>query len=657
MSSSSSSSSTNPPQWIYDVFLSFRGEDTRDNFVSHLYNALSNAAINTFLDDHALRRGRELRPELMRAIEVSQISIVVFSQGYAQSEWCLMELEKIIKCYGNYGQVVLPVFFDVDPSIVRKQKGAFGEAFKSLKKKGFSESQMQKWRNALAEAAKLAGWDKKNLRDEAELVKIIVDDVLRRGTRSVEGLTLKLHETSKDCFKSNAFKEMNKLRLLQFDCVHLTGDFGYLSKQLRWIYWKGFPLKCIPNNFYQGSVVAIDFKHSHLKQVWKEPQLLEWLKILNLSHSLNLRISPDFSKLPNLEKLILKDCPSLCHVHQSIGELHNLLLINLKGCSNLNNLPRSTYTLKSVKTLIISGCSKIDKLEEDIEQMESLTTLIAEKTAIKQVPFSIVRSKCIGYISLCGYEGLSRDVFPSIISSWMSPTMNPISHIHTAWGMSSFLVSMDVHNYDLDDLSPMLNSLSKVRSILLQCNTKFELSEELRRILNDGAHGVNFTESESYTSKISNHSLRSHLIGIGSYQEVFNILSKSISEELTKKESCDVFLPNDYFPYWRTHRNQGYSVLFRMPQDSYYRLKGMILCVVYSSPPNNIAAECLTSILIVNNTKFTIQIYKRDTAISFNDEDWKDLISHLESGDQVQIFFTFGHELAIKKTAIYLIYD
>ncbi|KAK7350582.1 hypothetical protein VNO77_09358 [Canavalia gladiata] len=351
------------------------------------------------------------------------------------------------------------------------------------------------------------------------------------GTGVIEGLALKLDGASRDCFEANAFQEMNRLRLLQLDCVQLIGDFGYLSKQLRWVYWQGFPLKCIPDNFYLGSVVALDLKHSNLRLVWKDPQLLEWLKILNLSHSKYLTVTPDFTKLPNLENLIFKDCPSLCMVHQSIGDLHKLLLINLKDCTNLCNLPRSTYKLKSVKTLILSGCLKIDKLEEDIVQMESLTILIAENTAVKQVPFSIVRSKSIGYISLCGYEGLSRNVFPSIIWSWMSPTMNPLSNIHSSSGMLSYLVSMDVQNYSLGDLAPILTSLSKLRSVLLQCDTQFKLFNELKRILGD-VYRPNSCELEikSYSLEISKDSLRSYLIGFGNYQQVFNTLSKSISQ-------------------------------------------------------------------------------------------------------------------------------
>jgi len=121
-----------------------------------------------------------------------------------------------------------------------------------------------------------------------------------------------------------------------------------------------------------------------------------WLKVLNLSHSKYLRKTPDFSGLQSLEQLILKDCPRLVEVHQSIGCLCYLVVLNLKDCKSLRNLTREIYKLKSLKTLILSGCSKIGLLEKDIVQMESLVILIAENTAVKQVPFSIVSSKSIG---------------------------------------------------------------------------------------------------------------------------------------------------------------------------------------------------------------------------------------------------------------------
>jgi hypothetical protein len=77
----------------------------------------------------------------------------------------------------------------------------------------------------------------------------------------------------KDCLETKAFKKMNKLRLLRLARVKLEGDFKYLSGDLRWLYWHGFPLTCIPAEFQQGSLVAIELKYSKLKQIWKKSQV------------------------------------------------------------------------------------------------------------------------------------------------------------------------------------------------------------------------------------------------------------------------------------------------------------------------------------------------------------------------------------------------
>ena len=92
------SSSSSSDEWSYDVFLSFRGEDTRKTITDHLYSALIQAGIHTFRDDNELPRGEEISPQLLRAIEGSRISVVVFSRNYASSRWCLDELVKIIEC-------------------------------------------------------------------------------------------------------------------------------------------------------------------------------------------------------------------------------------------------------------------------------------------------------------------------------------------------------------------------------------------------------------------------------------------------------------------------------------------------------------------------------------------------------------------------------
>ncbi|KAL0005507.1 hypothetical protein SO802_013068 [Lithocarpus litseifolius] len=147
---SSSSSSTHP--WSYDVFLSFRGEDTRNNFTGHLYQALCDKGFNTFID-YNLPKGEKISTELLKTIESSMISVIVFSENYAFSIWCLDELLKILECRKKKGQLVLPFFYKVDPSEVRNQKGNFGMAL-AKHEENFKDNleKVQQWRKALNEA-------------------------------------------------------------------------------------------------------------------------------------------------------------------------------------------------------------------------------------------------------------------------------------------------------------------------------------------------------------------------------------------------------------------------------------------------------------------------------------------------------------------------
>ncbi|PON49924.1 TIR domain containing protein [Trema orientale] len=160
LSSPASSSSVNVP--TYDVFLSFRGEDTRKTFTGHLYAALTAAGINTFIDGNELQKGGNISAELFGAIQGSKMSIVVLSRNYGGSTWCLEELVKIT----NVGQIVLPIFYDVDPSDVRRQKGTFGEAFRKHEERMGSDSdKVVLWRKALEQASDLSGWNLRNTLD------------------------------------------------------------------------------------------------------------------------------------------------------------------------------------------------------------------------------------------------------------------------------------------------------------------------------------------------------------------------------------------------------------------------------------------------------------------------------------------------------------
>lgn len=163
-SQQASSSSISPCHLSYQVFLSFRGKDTRKSFTDHLFTALTNAGICTFRDDDELPRGAEIRPELESAIQHSRCSVIVFSKDYASSSWCLDELATILECKKSSDQFILPIFYDVNPSHVRKQTGSLAKAFITHQKNQTREK-LIRWKTALTEVASLSGMA---LKDKAD---------------------------------------------------------------------------------------------------------------------------------------------------------------------------------------------------------------------------------------------------------------------------------------------------------------------------------------------------------------------------------------------------------------------------------------------------------------------------------------------------------
>jgi len=107
-----------------------------------------------------------------------------------------------------------------------------------------------------------------------------------------------------------------------------------------------------------------------------------------LSFSKNLKQSPDFVGVPNLESLVLEGCTSLTEVHPSLVRHKKLVSLNLKDCKKLKSLPSKMET-SSLNDLNLSGCSQFKCLPEFAESMEHLSVLSLEGTAITKLPTSL----------------------------------------------------------------------------------------------------------------------------------------------------------------------------------------------------------------------------------------------------------------------------
>ncbi|KAI8021874.1 TMV resistance protein N [Camellia lanceoleosa] len=252
----------------------------------------------------------------------------------------------------------------------------------------------------------------------------------------------------------DAFTRMHKLKLLQLNYVQISGSLENFPKGLRWLCWHGFPFKFIPCDFPLESLIVLDMSYSSLQIIWEGEKLLKSLKILDLSHSHCLTKTPDFSKVPNLEKLIFKNCARLVEVHESIGHLERLVLLNLEDCKNLRKLPRSICMLKFLETLDISGCSNLEELPTGMKTMDSLTVLHANRISISQL--------------------LSTNKEVKSWHSFIYPCLlKPRKSMEISWALlPRCLVHLSLENCNLsDDDFPMdFGNLTSLQILNLSCN-------------------------------------------------------------------------------------------------------------------------------------------------------------------------------------------
>ncbi|XP_059064662.1 disease resistance protein Roq1-like [Cryptomeria japonica] len=216
----------------YHVFLSFRGPDVRNTLVAHLYQALSAAGLNVFLDSDKLEKGEVIELSLETVIERSAIRIPIFSTGYANSAWCLKEAASMLK----YPGLIIPLFYAVDPVDVRypsKNSSPYKQSF--LKHYSHSDQypreEIEWWKSVLQHICpclNFGGHSVRYPRREIDSWKDALQEISSRSGWSMDitqGVTLEVakHPVGLDSVK-NAL--IQKLNLNSVDDVIKIGIWG-----------------------------------------------------------------------------------------------------------------------------------------------------------------------------------------------------------------------------------------------------------------------------------------------------------------------------------------------------------------------------------------------------------------------------------------------
>ncbi|XP_030936028.1 TMV resistance protein N-like [Quercus lobata] len=200
-----------------------------------------------------------------------------------------------------------------------------------------------------------------------------IDNVLTNnmGTETIQGIVLKLPKPKEAHWDPESFSKMHCLKFL---------IIGNVQSE--------YPSKSLPASFQPNELIELHMCCSNIEQLWKGIKSCKTLKFINLKISLKIFETPDFTKIPILEKLVLKDYINLQEIHPSIGVHKKLTLLNLKGCRNLRSLP-GKFEMESPKIIILSECSNLKRIPKFGENMKHVSKLYLDDTAITKLPISI----------------------------------------------------------------------------------------------------------------------------------------------------------------------------------------------------------------------------------------------------------------------------
>ncbi|KAH9293939.1 hypothetical protein KI387_040862 [Taxus chinensis] len=140
----------------YDVFINHRGPDVKETLALELYNFLKRMDIPTFLDSPEFEPGDSIPPTIENVIRSASVHIAIFSTNYANSPWCLDELDLMLQTKTR----IIPIFYHVKPVDLRyTEKGAYADAFTTHTDKGRYACKIEKWKDTLRSVSVIYGYE------------------------------------------------------------------------------------------------------------------------------------------------------------------------------------------------------------------------------------------------------------------------------------------------------------------------------------------------------------------------------------------------------------------------------------------------------------------------------------------------------------------
>ncbi|XP_047319897.1 disease resistance protein RPV1-like [Impatiens glandulifera] len=383
----------------WDVFLSFRGEDTRIEFTTKLFKDLVDCGVRVFLDNEGMNQGDPIAPSLLTAIEESAAAITIISPRYASSGWCLEELSTIRDC----GILILPVFYKVDPSDVRRQNGTFANDFNDLEGKHEPEK-IQRWRKAMTYAGGISGW------------------VLRKNDHEPDQSELK-HLTQ--CLVKRVLSEISKSPMVV--APYSVGLTSPMEKVMRLLEIKSSSIKIIglvgmggigkttlAKAIYNKVISSFD-SYSFISNVRETFQRKDGL--ISLQKTLLLDLSDQKDSLPDDADARMEEAFATFH-----GKRVFIVLDDIDDSSQLTTLVAKKWLFSGSKILITSRDKDVLQqcFADAIHQVTELTDfeslkLLSYHALRQEKPPGSFQKLCDEIVSLARGLPLALEVFGSFL--------------------------------------------------------------------------------------------------------------------------------------------------------------------------------------------------------------------------------------------------